>query len=178
MVLSPPMQLFVLVATVGLTHGLGCTGARGLRLASYSARHAGLPLSSRLRASPRCMSAADGGAAGASAGVSGASAGASAGASDPLGGAALPAPEDLSDEALKRIVLSETTDAEVNELVWKYLGYVRAADGSWDASGVFPNWAARFPSPPDLVGVTRTYTREVDEPVLRAVQSLQKSVPR
>ena len=168
------MQLFVLVATVGLTHGLGCTGARGLRLASCSARHAGLPLSSPLRASPRCMSAADGGAAGTSAGASGAS----AGASDPLGGAALPAPEDLSDVALKRIVLSETTDAEVNELVWKYLGYVRAADGSWDASGVFPNWAARFPSPPDLVGVTRTYTREVDEPVLRAVQAVQKSVPR
>ena len=35
-----------------------------------------------------------------------------------------------------------------------------------------------MPTPPDLVGVTRTYAREVDEPILRAVQALQRSVPR
>lgn len=111
---------------------------------------------SRTLAPPRCCSATE----------------------DALGGAALPPPDDIADEVLKSIVLSETTDAETNELVWKYLGYKRATDGSWDASDVFPNWAARYPEPPDLLGVTRTYTRQVDEPVLRAVQSLQRSVPR
>ena len=93
-------------------------------------------------------------------------------------GAALPPPDDISDENLLKIVLEETTDEETNELVWKYLGYRRdPATDKWDASGVFPKWAARYPEPPDLIGVTRTYSREVDEPVLRAVQALQRSVP-
>ena len=86
-------------------------------------------------------------------------------------------------------------DVEVNELVWKYLGYRRGDDGGWsvegggwNGDGVFPNWAKNHPvaaragydvpTPPDLVGVTRTYAREVDEPILRAVQALQRSVPR
>ena len=69
-------------------------------------------------------------------------------------------------------------DADVNALVWKYLGYqYDEVAQAWDSSDVFPKWAAKFPQPPDLVGVTRTYTRDVDEPVLRAVQALQKSVP-
>ena len=70
------------------------------------------------------------------------------------------------------------SDADVNSLVWKYLGYrFDEETQEWDASAVFPKWAAKYPQPPDLVGVTRTYSREVDEPVLRAVQALQKSVP-
>jgi len=75
--------------------------------------------------------------------------------------------------------LQDMPDADVNQLIWKYLGYRydEAAD-TWDASGVFPKWAAKYPQPPDLVGVTRTYTRDVDEPVMRAVQSLQRSVPK
>ena len=87
-------------------------------------------------------------------------------------------PPDLSDEELLRIVLQEMPDEEVNTLVWKYLGYRYDDERScWDASEVFPKWRAKYPQPPDLIGVTRTYTREVDEPVLRAVQALQKSVP-
>ncbi len=75
------------------------------------------------------------------------------------------------------IVLEEKTDEEVNALVWKYLGYrYDEAAGEWDNSKCFPNWRKNYPQPPDLIGVTRTYSREVDEPVLRAVQSLQKSV--
>jgi len=93
------------------------------------------------------------------------------------GGSEGPPPADLADEVLVSIVRQEMPDQEVNELVWKYLGYARTAEG-WDSSGVFPGWRKRFPEPVDLVGVTRTYTREVDEPVLRAVQALQKSVPR
>ena len=91
--------------------------------------------------------------------------------------AGAPAPDDLADEVMLSIVLQEMSDADVNALVWKYLGYSKTDDGMWDSSKVFPKWAAKFPEPPDLVGVTRTYTREVDEPVLRAVQALQKSVP-
>ncbi|KAL3918269.1 MAG: hypothetical protein SGPRY_006081 [Prymnesium sp.] len=91
--------------------------------------------------------------------------------------ALLPPPDDLSDHAMLSIVLSETSDEQTNELVWKYLGYTRGPDGEWDASAVFPNWRKKYPTPPDLIGVTRTYSREVDEPVLRAVQSLQRSVP-
>ena len=93
--------------------------------------------------------------------------------------AALPPPEDLSDEVMLSIIYQETSDQEVNDLVWKYLGYrYDDAKKEWDTSAVFPNWAKNFPTPPDLIGVTRTYTREVDEPVLRAVQSLQRSVPK
>ena len=93
--------------------------------------------------------------------------------------AALPPPEDLSNEVLLTIVTSEMPDTEVNALVWKYLGYrYDQATGAWDSSAVFPNWRKNYPAPPDLVGVTRTYTRQVDEPVLRAVQSLQKSVAK
>merc|ERR1719502_909176 len=91
--------------------------------------------------------------------------------------AMLPPPEDLADEVLLSIVQSEMPDDEVNALVWKYLGYkFDDAKGEWDTSAVFPNWREKYPQPPDLIGVTRTYTREVDEPVLRAVQSLQRSV--
>ena len=92
--------------------------------------------------------------------------------------AGAPTPDDLSDEALVRIVTQQTSDTETNELVWKYLGYVRDENGGWSADAVFPNWRAKYPTPPDLIGVTRTYSREVDEPVLRAVQGLQRSVPR
>lgn len=93
--------------------------------------------------------------------------------------AGAPPPDDLADEVMLSIVKQEMSDSDVNELVWKYLGYRRDEEsGKWDASGVFPKWAQKYPEPPDLVGVTRTYSKEVDEPVLRAVQSLQRSVPR
>ena len=35
-------------------------------------------------------------------------------------GAALPPPTDLADEALLKIVLSQTTDEQANALIWKY----------------------------------------------------------
>ena len=34
-------------------------------------------------------------------------------------------------------------------------------EGRWDSSKVFPKWAARYPEPPDLVGVTRIYEKYV-----------------
>ena len=51
----------------------------------------------------------------------------------------------------------------MNELAWKCLGYRRSADGAMDASQVFPKWRAKYPEPPDLVGVTRLYSKEIDE---------------
>ena len=90
-----------------------------------------------------------------------------------------PPPDDLADEVMLSIVKSEMPDADVNQLVWKYLGYTYDEQaGEWDASAVFPNWRAKFPEPPDVIGVTRVYTREVDQPVLLAVQSLQRSVAK
>ena len=93
--------------------------------------------------------------------------------------ASMPPPDDLANEVMLRIVKQEMTDTEVNALAWKYLGYrFQEATGTWDTSAVFPNWRQKFPQPPDLVGVTRKYEREIDEPVLRAVQSLQQSVAK
>ena len=93
---------------------------------------------------------------------------------------ALVSPDELRDEVLRDIVLQKVPDQEVNELAWRCLGYEPdpSAEGGWNNHNVFPNWRKKYPKPPDLLGVTRTYSREVDEPVLRAVQALQRSVPR
>ena len=93
-----------------------------------------------------------------------------------------PSADELSNENMLRIILSMCTDEEVNELVWKCLGYRRVTDnsaeeGEWDATECFPKWRDRFPTPPDLVGITRTYTKEVDGPVLKANQALVRTVP-
>jgi len=70
------------------------------------------------------------------------------------------AAEELSDEVLLSIVLQAMPDQEVNDLTWRCLGYRPTEAGGWDASEVFPNWRKKYPAPPDLVGVTRTYSRE------------------
>eukprot|EP00747_Dinoflagellata_sp_TGD_P167581 gnl/TRDRNA2_/TRDRNA2_192224_c0_seq1.p1 gnl/TRDRNA2_/TRDRNA2_192224_c0~~gnl/TRDRNA2_/TRDRNA2_192224_c0_seq1.p1 ORF type:complete len:339 (-),score=62.03 gnl/TRDRNA2_/TRDRNA2_192224_c0_seq1:88-1104(-) len=90
--------------------------------------------------------------------------------------AALPAPDDLKDEELLTIVTNKMSDEDVNKLIWKYLGYrYDEASGTWDASKVFPEWAAEYPEPPDLMGLTRNFSeREVDEPVLLASKKLHK----
>lgn len=84
---------------------------------------------------------------------------------------------ELANERLVRIVKLETTDEETNELIWRCLGYVQRKDGSWDASRAFAKWREKYPSPPDLIGVTRTYTKDVDEPVMRANQAIHRSIP-
>lgn len=84
---------------------------------------------------------------------------------------------ELANERLLRIVRLETTDAETNELAWRCLGYARRADGTWDASSAFSKFRDAYPRPPDLLGVTRTYEKAVDEPVLRANQALARSIP-
>jgi len=89
-----------------------------------------------------------------------------------------PTIEELSNENLLRIIMLESTDQETNELVWKCLGYrFQKEDGTWDNSLVFPKWKEKYPQPPDVIGVRRIYTKEVDEPVLRANQALVRSIP-
>ena len=84
--------------------------------------------------------------------------------------------EELTNEEIVKFVREEVSDQEVNELVWRCLGY-RRVDGAWNADQVFPKWRAKYPQPPDLVGVTRTYSKDVDEVVLRANQALVASIP-
>jgi tRNA 2-selenouridine synthase len=84
--------------------------------------------------------------------------------------------DELTNEEIVKFVREEITDQEVNELVWRFLGY-RRIDGAWNAENVFPKWAAKYPQPPDLIGVTRTYSKDVDEVVLRANQALVASIP-
>ena len=94
--------------------------------------------------------------------------------------------DPIRNEVLLRIVQSEISDEEVNKLVWRCLGYemtieldpeTLTATEKWRVSNkVFPNWAKRFPEPPDVIGVTRKYYPEIDQPVKEACASLTRSV--
>ena len=94
--------------------------------------------------------------------------------------------DPIRNEVLLQIVQSELTDEEVNKLVWQCLGYEKTIDldpetltatEKWSVSDkVFPNWAKRFPEPPDVIGVTRKYYPEIDQPVKEACASLTRSV--
>ena len=46
----------------------------------------------------------------------------------------------------------------------------------WAAENVFPKWAAAYPQPPGVIGVTRKYFPEVDAPVKAACAALTRSV--
>ena len=95
-------------------------------------------------------------------------------------------PDPIRNEVLLQIVQSELSDEEVNKLVWQCLGYEMTIDldpetltatEKWSVSDkVFPNWAKRFPEPPDVIGVTRKYYPEIDQPVKEACASLTRSV--
>ena len=89
-----------------------------------------------------------------------------------------PTPEEMSNEQMLKIVKIECTDLEVNTLVWKCLGYrFNEEEEKWEPTEVFPNWKERFPNPPDFIGMQRVFSKEVDEPSLRANQSLVRSIP-
>ena len=83
--------------------------------------------------------------------------------------------EELSNENLYRILVrrSNVTDLEVNTLVWKCLGYrFDSTTEEWTATEVFPKWKERFPTPPDLIGMQRIYSKDVDGPSLKNNQHL------
>jgi len=89
-----------------------------------------------------------------------------------------PTPEELSNEQMLKIVKIECNDLEVNTLVWKCMGYrFNEQTESWDSDEVFPKWREKYPSPPDLIGMQRVYSREVDQASLRSNQALVRSIP-
>ena len=62
--------------------------------------------------------------------------------------------------------------------MWKCLGYRFVPEKEeWNSDEVFPKWREKYPSPPDLIGMQRIYTKEIDQPSLKANQSLVRSVP-
>lgn len=87
-----------------------------------------------------------------------------------------PTSQELANENILKIVRIDCSDLEVNTLVWKCLGY-RFNGESWTADGCFPNWAEKFPQPPDLIGMQRIYAPEVDKASLKANQALVRSIP-
>ena len=89
-----------------------------------------------------------------------------------------PTLQELSNENLLKILLIRCSDLEVNTLVWKCLGYrYDEVSKRWNNDKCFPNWRKNYPSPPDLIGMQRIYTAEVDKPSLKANQALVRSVP-
>lgn len=87
--------------------------------------------------------------------------------------------QELSDENLVKIVNLIATDEECNRLAWKCLGYrYNDTDKSYNNDKVFPKWKAKFPQPPDLIGVTRNYSTEIDKPVRDASMMLGRSIRR
>lgn len=89
-----------------------------------------------------------------------------------------PSKEELSNENLYKILMLECNDLEVNTVVWKCLGYRFDEEAEeWTAAEVFPKWNEKYPTPPDLIGMARMYSKEVDQPSLKANQSIVRSVP-
>lgn len=89
-----------------------------------------------------------------------------------------PTKEELTDENLYKIIDRTASDLEVNTLVWKCLGYRFDPDAqTWTTAEVFPKWKERFPEPPDVVGMQRIYSKDIDGPCLRNNQALVGSIP-
>lgn len=89
-----------------------------------------------------------------------------------------PTPEELTNQNLFKVLKLECTDLEVNTLVWKALGYrFNAEREEWMNDLVFPKWKTNFPTPPDLLGMKRVYSKEIDTASLKANQQLVRSIP-
>lgn len=89
-----------------------------------------------------------------------------------------PTKEELTDDNLYKIIDRTASDLEVNTLVWKCLGYRFDAEAQeWTTAEVFPKWKERYPTPPDVIGMQRIYSKAVDGPCLRNNQALVRSIP-
>lgn len=88
--------------------------------------------------------------------------------------------DEITNQNLIKIVNLQCSDADCNKLVWKALGYgYDAASNKFVLTpNVFPKWAAKYPAPPDLIGVTRNYSPEVDKECRDASMNLMRSIPR
>lgn len=90
-----------------------------------------------------------------------------------------PTDEELTNENIYKILKIECNDLEVNTLMWKCLGYrFNEEKEEWEATEVFPKWKGNYPTPPDMLGMARIYSREVDKVSLKANQSVVRSIPR
>ena len=89
-----------------------------------------------------------------------------------------PTQEELTDENLYKIIDRTASDLDVNTLVWKCLGYRFDAEAqTWTTAEVFPKWKELYPDPPDMIGMQRIYSKDVDGPCLRNNQALVRSIP-
>lgn len=87
--------------------------------------------------------------------------------------------EEISNLNLIKIVNLEATDLQCNQLCWKCLGYLYdPSTGDYDNSNVFPKWREKYPNPPDVIGMKRIYSPDVDKPVRDASIALMRSIPR
>lgn len=85
---------------------------------------------------------------------------------------------ELSNENMLLIVTLVASDRQCNALAWKCLGYTyHAHNQSYTNEGVFQSFRTRFLEPPDVIGVTRDYSFEVDRVVRDASMHLMRSVP-
>ena len=58
----------------------------------------------------------------------------------------------LTTETIWAILNDEIDDTTVNQLVWHCLGYrYDEQAGSWDTTGVAPEWRDEYPQPPDFI---------------------------
>lgn len=95
----------------------------------------------------------------------------------------LPGPplfSELRDENIVKIVSLEATDQECNYLCWKCLGYrYNEKEEKFESSSeIFPKWLLKYPTPPDVIGLTRKYDPETDRSVRNASMDLMRSIPR
>lgn len=88
--------------------------------------------------------------------------------------------DELSNSNLVKIVNLECTDLECDQLAWKCLGYKfeESSNKFVLSPDVFPKWAAKYPEAPDLIGIARNYSPEIDKPVRDASMNLMRSIPR
>ncbi len=58
----------------------------------------------------------------------------------------------LNTETIWAILNDEIDDPTVNQLIWHYLGYrYDESTGSWDTTGVAPEWRDEYPEPADFI---------------------------
>jgi Domain of unknown function (DUF1823) len=58
----------------------------------------------------------------------------------------------LDDHTIWAILNESITDAQVNQILWHYLGYhYNRIENTWDLSQVNPAWLSVYPTPPDFI---------------------------
>jgi len=90
-------------------------------------------------------------------------------------------PTTLPDGFWYRCLSGDVDNCIINGLVAYSLGYVFDGERDvWETEYVPKEWLQAFPdgAPPDFIGSSKNHAREADEPVKRAIQKLQQSLPK